>query len=103
MNETIAAIAAVAASITFGASDVIEQRATHTVPERRPTDIRLFVDMVGSRRPGNIPGRHQQRLTQAVDCRTCDLALGQVLDLLDGLTGPVRSAAHSAARLARWR
>jgi len=49
VNETIAAIAAVAASITFGASDVIEQRATHTVPERRPMDIRLFVDLVGSR------------------------------------------------------
>ena len=36
MNEPVAVLVAIASSITFGASYAIEQRATHTVPERRP-------------------------------------------------------------------
>jgi len=66
------AIAAVAASITFGASDAIEQRATHTVPERRPMDIKLFVDVVGSRRPGKIHSRSPSAAPDA-GCRLPDL------------------------------
>jgi hypothetical protein len=49
VNEAIAVAASVAAAITFGASDVIEQRATHTVPERRPLDFRLFLDLLSIR------------------------------------------------------
>jgi drug/metabolite transporter (DMT)-like permease len=49
VNEPLAVLAALASSITFGASDVIEQRATHTVPERRPLDLRLFWDLAGRR------------------------------------------------------
>lgn len=49
MNEGIAVLAAVAAAITFGASAVLEQRATHEAPKRPPLDIRLFVDLIRSR------------------------------------------------------
>jgi hypothetical protein len=35
VNEVVAVLAAVAASIAFAASDVIEQRAAHTVAGRR--------------------------------------------------------------------
>lgn len=49
MNEPIAIQTAIAAAITFGASDVIEQRATHTVRERRPLDPRLFSDLMARR------------------------------------------------------
>jgi hypothetical protein len=49
VNELVAVLAAVAASIAFGASDVIEQRATHTVAGRRLLDPRLFLDLLASR------------------------------------------------------
>jgi drug/metabolite transporter (DMT)-like permease len=49
VNEPIAVLVAVVASITFAASDVIEQRATHTVTERQPLDPRLFRDLVAKR------------------------------------------------------
>src|SRR5262249_15506618 len=49
VNEQVAILAAVAASIAFGASDVIEQRATHTVTKRRLLDPRLFVDLLANR------------------------------------------------------
>jgi len=49
VNEPIAAVVAVCASVAFGASDVIEQRATHTVPLRRPLDPRLFQDLAAKR------------------------------------------------------
>lgn len=49
MNQTVAVLVAIVAAITFGASDVIEQRATHEVAERKLLDPRLFVDLLGSR------------------------------------------------------
>ncbi|HTX84667.1 MAG TPA: DMT family transporter [Streptosporangiaceae bacterium] len=49
MNELVAVLVAVAGAITFGASDVIEQRATHTVAKRPPLDVRLFVDLAVNR------------------------------------------------------
>ena len=49
VNELIAVPVAIAAAITFGASDVIEQRATHTVRQRPPLDFRLFADLAVNR------------------------------------------------------
>jgi hypothetical protein len=49
VNELVAVLAAVAAAVTFGASDVIEQRATHEVAERKLLDPRLFVDLLRTR------------------------------------------------------
>jgi len=49
VNELVAVLVAVAAAITFGASDVIEQRATHEVAERKLLDPRLFADLLASR------------------------------------------------------
>jgi hypothetical protein len=49
VNELIAVLVAVAAAITFGASDVLEQRATHEVAERKLLDPRLFADLLATR------------------------------------------------------
>ena len=49
MNEPVAVLVAIAGAITFGASDVIEQRATHKVAKRPPLDFRLFADLVANR------------------------------------------------------
>ena len=49
MNEQVAALVAIAGAITFGASDVIEQRATHRVAKRPPLDVRLFADLAVNR------------------------------------------------------
>jgi hypothetical protein len=49
VNELIAVPVAIAAAITFGASDVIEQRATHKVAKRPPLDLRLFADLAVNR------------------------------------------------------
>ena len=49
MNELIAVLLAVAGAITFGASDVIEQRATHRVAKRPPLDLKLFADLAVNR------------------------------------------------------
>ena len=49
MNELVAVLVAVAAAITFGASDVIEQHATHEVAERKLLDPRLFADLLATR------------------------------------------------------
>jgi hypothetical protein len=49
VNEQVAALVAIAGAITFGASDVIEQRATHRVAERPPLDVRLFADLAVNR------------------------------------------------------
>jgi drug/metabolite transporter (DMT)-like permease len=49
VNELIAVLVAVAGAITFGASDVIEQRATHTVAKRPPLDFKLFADLAVNR------------------------------------------------------
>jgi hypothetical protein len=49
VNELVAVLVAIAGAITFGASDVIEQRATHKVAKRPPLDFRLFADLVANR------------------------------------------------------
>jgi hypothetical protein len=49
VNELIAVPVAIAAAITFGASDVIEQRATHKVAKRPPLDLRLFAELAVNR------------------------------------------------------
>ncbi len=49
MNEPLAVLLAMAGAITFGASDVIEQRATHRVAKRPPLDLKLFVDLAVNR------------------------------------------------------
>ena len=49
MNEPAAVLIAIAGAITFGASDVIEQRATHKVAKRPPLDFKLFADLVANR------------------------------------------------------
>ena len=49
MNELVAALVAVAGAVTFAASDVIEQRATHRVAKRPPLDLKLFVDLAVNR------------------------------------------------------
>ena len=49
MNVLVAALVAIAGAITFGASDVIEQRATHRVAKRPPLDLRLFADLAVNR------------------------------------------------------
>ena len=55
MNELVAVLIAIAGAITFGASDVIEQRATHKVAKRPPLDVKLFAELA----PGQlVSGRH---------------------------------------------
>jgi drug/metabolite transporter (DMT)-like permease len=49
VNELIAVLIAIAGAITFGASDVIEQRATHKVAKRPPLDFKLFADLAANR------------------------------------------------------
>jgi drug/metabolite transporter (DMT)-like permease len=49
VNELVAVPVAIAGAITFGASDVIEQRATHTVAKRPPLDLKLFADLAVNR------------------------------------------------------
>ncbi len=49
MNELIAVLVAIAGALTFGASDVLEQRATHKVAKRPPLDLKLFADLAVNR------------------------------------------------------
>jgi hypothetical protein len=49
VNELVAVLVALAGAITFGASDVIEQRATHKVAKRPPLDLKLFADLAVNR------------------------------------------------------
>jgi hypothetical protein len=49
VNDLVAVLVAIAGAITFGASDVIEQRATHRVANRPPLDLRLFADLAVNR------------------------------------------------------
>ena len=49
MNELVAVLVAIAGAITFGASDVIEQRATHKVAKRPPLDVKLFAELAANR------------------------------------------------------
>jgi drug/metabolite transporter (DMT)-like permease len=49
VNDLVAVLVAIAGAITFGASDVIEQRATHKVRNRPPLDFKLFADLAANR------------------------------------------------------
>jgi drug/metabolite transporter (DMT)-like permease len=49
VNELVATLVAIAGAVTFGASDVIEQRATHRVAKRPPLDLRLFAELAANR------------------------------------------------------
>jgi hypothetical protein len=49
VNELVAVLIAIAGAITFGASDVIEQRATHKVAKRPPLDVKLFAELAANR------------------------------------------------------
>jgi hypothetical protein len=49
VNELVAVLVAIAGAITFGASDVIEQRATHKVAKRPPLDFKLFAELAANR------------------------------------------------------
>jgi drug/metabolite transporter (DMT)-like permease len=49
VNEALAVVIAIAGAATFGASDVIEQRATHKVTKRPPLDLKLFADLAANR------------------------------------------------------
>ena len=49
VNELIAVLIAIAGAITFGASDVIEQRATHKVANKPPLDFKLFAELAANR------------------------------------------------------
>jgi hypothetical protein len=49
VNELIAVLIAIAGAITFGASDVIEQRATHKVANKPPLDFKLFAELAANK------------------------------------------------------
>lgn len=102
MNELIAVLAAVAASIAFGASDVIEQRATHTVRGRRLLDPRLFLDLVANRlwRVGITVDISASAL-QAVALHFGPLSLVQPILVCDLLFAALMSAAVARRRLDR--
>jgi drug/metabolite transporter (DMT)-like permease len=99
VNELVAVLAAIAASITFGASDVIEQRATHEVAERKLLDPRLFVDLLGSRlwRVG-IAVDISASAMQAVALRFGPLSLVQPILVCDLLFAALMAAALAHRR-----
>ncbi|HEY2507535.1 MAG TPA: DMT family transporter [Streptosporangiaceae bacterium] len=49
MNLPVAVLIAIVGAFTFGASDVLEQRATHRVAKRPPLDLKLFADLAVNR------------------------------------------------------
>jgi hypothetical protein len=49
VNELIAVLIAIAGAVTFGASDVIEQRATHKVANKPPLDFKLFAELAANK------------------------------------------------------
>jgi drug/metabolite transporter (DMT)-like permease len=99
VNELVAVLVAVAASITFGASDVIEQRATHEVAERKLLDPRLFVDLLASRLwvIGIVVDISASGM-QAVALHFGPLALVQPLLVCDLLFGALMAAALAHRR-----
>jgi hypothetical protein len=99
VNELVAVLAAVAASIAFAASDVIEQRAAHTVAGRRLLDLRLFVDLVASRLwLVGIAVDISASALQAVALRFGPLSLVQPILVCDLLFAAVMSAAVARRR-----
>jgi drug/metabolite transporter (DMT)-like permease len=99
MNELVAVPVAIAGAITFGASDVIEQRATHTVAKRPPLDLRLFADLAVNRLwLIGITVDIAASVMQAFALHFGPLALVQPILVLDLLFAVVISAALARRR-----
>jgi hypothetical protein len=99
VNEQVAVLAAMAGAITFGASDVIEQRATHRVAKRPPLDLRLFADLAVNRLwLIGITVDIAASAMQAVALHFGPLALVQPILVLDLLFAVLISAALARRR-----
>lgn len=99
MNELVAVPVAIAGAITFGASDVIEQRATHRVAKRPPLDLKLFADLVANRLwLIGITVDISASAMQAVALHFGPLALVQPILVLDLLFAVVITAALARQR-----
>jgi len=99
VNELVAVLVAVAGAITFGASDVIEQRATHRVAKRPPLDLRLFADLAVNRLwLIGITVDIAASVMQAIALHFGPLALVQPILVLDLLFAVVITAALARRR-----
>jgi hypothetical protein len=99
VNEPVAVLVAIAGAITFGASDVIEQRATHKVTKRPPLDFRLFADLAANRLwLIGITVDITASVMQAVALHFGPLALVQPILVLDLLFAVVITAALARRR-----
>ena len=99
MNEQVAVLVAMAGAITFGASDVIEQRATHSVAKRPPLDLRLFADLAVNRLwLIGITVDISASAMQAIALHFGPLALVQPILVLDLLFAVLISAAMARRR-----
>ena len=99
MNELVAVLVAIAGAITFGASDVIEQRATHRVAKRPPLDLRLFADLAVNRLwLIGITVDIAASVMQAIALHFGPLALVQPILVLDLLFAVVITTALSRRR-----
>ncbi len=99
MNELIAVLVAIVGAITFGASDVIEQRATHRVANRPPLDLRLFAELAANRLwLIGITVDISASAMQAVALHFGALALVQPILVLDLLFAVLISSAVSRRR-----
>jgi hypothetical protein len=99
VNEPAAVLIAIAGAITFGASDVIEQRATHKVAKRPPLDFKLFADLVANRLwLIGITVDISASVMQAIALHFGPLALVQPILVLDLLFAVVITAALTRKR-----
>jgi hypothetical protein len=99
VNELLAVLVAIAGAATFGASDVIEQRATHKVAKRPPLDFRLFADLAANRLwLIGITVDITASALQAVALHFGSLALVQPILVLDLLFAVVITAALARKR-----
>jgi hypothetical protein len=99
VNELVAVLVAIAGAITFGASDVIEQRATHRVAKRPPLDLRLFADLAVNRLwLIGIAVDISASAMQAIALHFGPLALVQPILVLDLLFAVVITAALTRRR-----
>ena len=99
VNELVAVLVAIASAATFGASDVIEQRATHKVAKRPPLDFRLFADLAANRLwLIGITVDITASALQAVALHFGSLALVQPILVLDLLFAVVITAALARRR-----
>jgi len=99
VNEPVAVLVAIAGAITFGASDVIEQRATHKVANRPPLDFKLFADLAVNRLwVIGITVDISASVMQAIALHFGPLALVQPILVLDLLFAVVISAVLARRR-----